>query len=100
MSSTNGTILSFLHPVSSSDKLSKSYVPGTKSSVLYKAADPTYNKQYLVVSVVDDVESVDVVKVCRFWEDEKVGVVGSADVRVFSGVEVFGGKEEEEGIGV
>ncbi|USP76527.1 uncharacterized protein yc1106_03801 [Curvularia clavata] len=87
-STTKGTILSFLYPISSSsEKISTSHIPRTTSSVLYKAADPTYSKPYLVVSTVDDVAYVDVAQVCKFW-GEKEGVE-KVDVRVFEGVQVF-----------
>ena len=100
---TPGTILSFLQPSSPSpnidDKWSllpqlfTAHIPGIQSTVFYQAADPSYPKQHLLVSAVDNVARINATQVVRFWGDEK-GVEGQADVRVFSGVELF---EKERG---
>ncbi|KAH7564517.1 hypothetical protein BM1_01564 [Bipolaris maydis] len=105
---TTGLILSFIQPTFSSSsspdskdstefallpQLFTSHVLGTTRSTLYKAANPSYPKQHLLVSLMDDVEHVNVEQVAKFWAGEKV-VQGEADVRGFSEVEVY---EKERG---
>ncbi|EUC50079.1 hypothetical protein COCMIDRAFT_32646 [Bipolaris oryzae ATCC 44560] len=101
---TTGLILSFIQPTpSSSDnnnnnkddtefallpQLFTSHVLGTSRSTFYKAANPSYPKQHLLVSVMNNVAHVNVEQVAKFWAGERV-VQGEADVRGFKEVQVF-----------
>ncbi|EMD60133.1 hypothetical protein COCSADRAFT_40566 [Bipolaris sorokiniana ND90Pr] len=104
---TTGLILSFIQPTSSSSspdskdnteflllpQLFTSHILGTTRSTLYKAANASYPKQHLLVSVMDDVAHVNVEQVAKFWAGERV-VQEEADVRGFSEVQVY---EKERG---